>query len=219
MAYLSCEIVETQPTVDASVIWLHGLGASGHDFVPIVPELRIPQNRGIRFVFPHAPSIPITVNGGTVMPGWYDILALDTEREVDTQQLMVSAKAVIALVEREISRGIASERVVLAGFSQGGAVIYQAGLSYGRPLAGLMAMSTYFATHKTIEPVEANQSTPIYISHGTRDPMVPEAMGKHALAVLKSLGHDPLYKTYPMEHEIHPQQVRDISEWLLQTLT
>jgi len=173
---------------------------------------------GIRFVFPHAPSIPITINGGMVMPAWYDILAMSMEREIDTQQIMASADAVIALIEREISQGIHSDRIVLAGFSQGGAVCYQAALSYNKPLAGLMAMSTYFATHQTIVPSSANKSIPIHLFHGTQDPMVPEAMGKQALEVLKLLGHDPAYKNYPMEHAVHPQEIQDISVWLQQVL-
>ncbi|MEE8057396.1 MAG: carboxylesterase [Pseudomonadales bacterium] len=218
MSHLPCEIIETQSTVNASVIWLHGLGASGHDFVPIVPQLQLPEKMAIRFVFPQAPSIPITINNGMIMPGWYDILAMDMEREINPGQIMASADAITALVEREISTGIPSNRIVLAGFSQGGAVTYQAALSYNKPLAGLMTMSSYFATHKTIVPAEANQSIPIHLFHGTHDPMVPEAMGKHALEVLKLLGYDPTYKTYPMAHEVHPREIQDISEWLQQVL-
>ena len=218
MSYLPCEIIETKKDVDAAVIWLHGLGANGHDFVPIVPELQLPESMGIRFVFPHAPSIPITINGGMVMPAWHDILAMSMEREIDTEQIMVSSDAVIALVEREIAQGISSDRIVLAGFSQGGAVCYQAALSYKKPLAGLMAMSTYFATHKTIVPSVANKSLAIHLFHGTNDPMVPEEMGKHALEVLTLLGHEPAYKTYPMEHAVHPQEIQDISAWLQQVL-
>lgn len=217
--YLPCEIVETSDTIDASVIWLHGLGASGHDFVPIIPELKLPSQLGIRFLFPHAPSIPITINGGMVMPAWYDILAMDMEREIDAGQIMASAQAVIDLVEREITRGIKPDRIVLAGFSQGGAVVYQAALSYKQPLAGLMALSTYFATHKTLIATAANQHIPIHIFHGIHDPIVPEAMAKHALAALEELGHKPDYKTYPMEHEVHPQEISDISEWLQHLFT
>lgn len=216
--YLPCEIVETGDTIDAAVIWLHGLGASGHDFVPIIPELKLPSQLGIRFVFPHAPSIPVTINGGMVMPAWYDILAMEIEREIDTEQIMASSQAVIDLLEREIARGIKPERIVLAGFSQGGAVVYQAALSYQQTLAGLMVLSSYFATHKTLVSAAANQHIPIHIFHGSHDPMVPEAMAKHALAALEDLGHKPAYKTYPMAHEVHPQEISDISEWLQQVL-
>ncbi len=218
MTYLPCEIIETSDTVNAAVIWLHGLGASGHDFVPIIPELRLPESTGIRFVFPHAPSIPVTINGGMAMPAWYDILAMDLERTIDEAQILASAKAVIDLVEREIAAGIPSERIVLAGFSQGGAVAYQAALSYDKPLAGLMALSTYFATAKTLQPAAANQNIPIQLFHGTQDPVVPEAMAQQALAALKALNHNPGFKTYPMQHEVCLEEVQDISAWLQQVL-
>lgn len=216
--YLPCEIVDTQKNVDAAVIWLHGLGADGHDFVPIIPELNLPDSMAIRFIFPHAPSIPITINGGMVMPGWYDILALGLEREISTDQIMASAVAIVALIEREITRGIKSDRIVLAGFSQGGAVCYQAALSYNKPLAGLMAMSTYFATHKTMIPSIENQSIPIHLFHGMHDSMVPESMGKHALHALNTLAYNPIYKAYPMAHEICLEEIHDIAVWLQQIL-
>jgi phospholipase/carboxylesterase len=218
MSYLPCEVIETRPDVDAAVIWLHGLGASGDDFVPIVPELQLPPSLGIRFVFPHAPAIPVTINGGMVMPAWYDILAMSIEREIDTKQIMASSDAVVALIEREIARGIPSDRIVLAGFSQGGAVVYQTALSYDKPLAGLMAMSSYFATYKTIVPAAANKSLPIHVFHGSEDDMVPEAMGKQALEVLELLGHTAEYKSYPIGHAVHPQEIRDISVWLQKIL-
>ena len=129
MALLPYEKLETSSNITASIIWLHGLGANGHDFVPIVPELNLPQDLGIRFIFPHAPSIPVTINGGMTMPAWYDIYAMQLERTIDQDQIMASAAAVIALVEQEIEKGIPSERIILAGFSQGGAVGYQAALS------------------------------------------------------------------------------------------
>lgn len=218
MSYLDCEIVEPGTNATAAVIWLHGLGASGHDFVPIVPELQLPPELAIRFVFPHAPAIPITINGGYVMPAWYDILAMNIEREIDYRHIMASADAITALIEREIARGIASERIVLAGFSQGGAVAYQTALSYKKPLAGLMALSTYFATYKTIVPSAANKNLPIHVFHGTQDAMVPIVLAQQALDVLALLGHQPAYKTYAMEHEVSPEEIRDISAWLQQVL-
>lgn len=218
MNYLKCEILETATDVDAAVIWLHGLGASGHDFVPIVPELKLPTDMAIRFVFPHAPAIPITINGGMVMPAWYDILAMSMEREIDNEQILVSSAAIKALIEREIDRGISSERIVLAGFSQGGAVCYQTALTYDKPLAGLIAMSTYFATHKTLQPSEINRHLPIHLFHGSQDQMVPEAMGKYALAILEEMGYKPEYKTYPMEHAVHPREISDISTFLQKVL-
>lgn len=219
MNYLPCEIVETQDKVNAAVIWLHGLGASGHDFVPIVPHLKMPDHLGVRFVFPHAPVIPVTVNGGMEMPAWYDILAMDMEREIDTQQIMASSNAVVDLIEREIANGISSERIVLAGFSQGGAVVYQTALSFEKPLAGLMAMSTYFATHKTIKLSKENAEIPIQVFHGSNDPMVPLQMATHALESLKALGHQAAFKTYPMEHEICMEEIDDIAIFLKNALT
>ncbi|MFT6594029.1 MAG: phospholipase/carboxylesterase, partial [Zhongshania sp.] len=188
---LNCEIVEPKGAADAAVIWLHGLGASGHDFVPIVPHLGLPDGHGIRFVFPHAPEIPITINGGMVMPGWYDILAMSIEREIDLVQIESSAASVRELIQRELDAGISSERIVLAGFSQGGAVVYHAALSYPKPLAGLLAMSTYFATAKEVQLNEVNKALPIHIFHGSQDPMVQESMGHTANQILQSMGFKP----------------------------
>jgi len=220
MTLLSCETVETQATnIDACVIWLHGLGASGHDFVPVVPELQLPETMAVRFIFPHAPAIPVTINGGMVMPAWYDILTLaGAERRLDTAQLMASVDAVATLIADQRAKGIASERIVLAGFSQGGAVAYQLALSYPEPLAGLMTMSTYFPTSETLVPSSANASLAIHVFHGSRDPMVPESMGLDSVAALKALGYAPEYKSYAMEHELCLPQIQDISTWLQRVL-
>lgn len=218
MTDLSCIEIETGKPVDAAVIWLHGLGASGHDFEPIVPELKLPADMAVRFVFPHAPSIPITINGGMVMPAWYDILSMEFGRKIDEQQILQSVAAVNRLIDREIERGIDSRRVIVAGFSQGGAVALHVALTYPKPLAGLMGMSTYFPTHDTITRHPANKDLLIHLFHGIQDPMVPQALGKHALEVLKSWGYQPLYKTYPMEHAVCPDEIADISQWLQQRL-
>ncbi|WP_373079040.1 alpha/beta hydrolase [Zhongshania sp.] len=215
---LKCEVIEPKGAHDATVIWLHGLGASGHDFVPVVPYLGLPEKHGVRFVFPHAPEIPVTINGGMVMPAWYDILAMSIEREIDLVQIESSAAAVRELIQRELDAGIASERIVLAGFSQGGAVVYHAALSYPKPLAGLMAMSTYFATAKEVTLSDANKSLPIHIFHGTQDPMVQESMGHTANQILQSMGYKPKYLSYPMQHEVCNEEIVDIGnslkEWL-----
>ena len=226
MNYLPC--IEVEPDdyattgihlqADAAVIWLHGLGASGDDFEPIVPELHLPADMAIRFIFPHAPTIPVTINGGMLMPAWYDILALDIEREINKQQFQASVDAVIALIDREIERGVASERIILAGFSQGGAIAYEVALGYTRPLAGLMTMSTYFGSNKTIKPHPANKNIPIHIFHGLYDPMVPETMGKQAVTALEDLGYSPEYRTYPMEHQVCLEQINDIAAWLQKVL-
>ncbi|MCK5894496.1 MAG: dienelactone hydrolase family protein [Endozoicomonadaceae bacterium] len=218
MQYLHCETVETTHNPTASVIWLHGLGASGHDFVPIIPELNLPATLGVRFIFPHAPQIPVTINNGMKMPAWYDILEMSIERKIDPTQIMQSAAAVIALVEREVERGIDSKRIILTGFSQGGAVCYEAALSYGKPLAALITMSTYFATSKTVKINDANTKLPIHIFHGTQDKMVIEAMGQHAKAALEEKNFKPSYKTYPMQHEVCLAEIRDISAFIQSSL-
>lgn len=219
MDYLPALIIEPSQAATASVIWLHGLGADGHDFEPIVPELKLPAQAAIRFIFPHAPAIPVTINGGYVMPAWYDILAMDIDRKVDVKQLEASAQAVAKLIDRELEKGIPSERIVLAGFSQGGAVAYQTALSYPKPLGGLLALSTYFATADTIQFNSANQKLPIAIFHGSQDPVVPESLGKKAQQRLQALGYTPEYFSYAMEHSVSAAEVKDlavfIQQWLL----
>ena len=155
MSYLPCVEIEPQQPAVASVIWLHGLGASGHDFEPVVPELGLPADLPTRFVFPHAPQIPVTINGGMVMPAWYDIVGLGGEGPTDVDGIRRSADQIDALIEREIERGVPSERIVIAGFSQGGAVAYEVALRHPKKLAGLMALSTYFATQDSVALSEA----------------------------------------------------------------
>ena len=210
MEFLPAIEQETRSNPDAAVIWLHGLGADGYDFAPIVPELNLPEELAIRFIFPHAPSIPVTVNGGFVMPAWFDILEMDIDRKVDREQLLVSAAAVGRLVDRECARGIDSRRIVLAGFSQGGAVAYQLGLSHSLPLGGLIALSTYFATSDSITLSEANRDLPIEIHHGLYDPVVPQTLGIRAAEFLKARGYGVAFRTYPMDHSVCPQQIGHI---------
>jgi phospholipase/carboxylesterase len=218
MSLLSCIQKEPETPADAAVIWLHGLGADGSDFVPIIPELRLPASMAVRFVFPNAPSIPITINGGYVMPAWYDITALDVERKVDVEQLVASAERVRRLIDRETERGIPSERIVLAGFSQGGAVAYQTALTHMYPLAGLLCLSTYFATADTITPNIANRKIPIRICHGTHDPMVAVQLGRTACQRLTDMGYAVDYSEYPMEHAVCPDEIADIGRWLQDVL-
>lgn len=206
--------IESGDNITASVIWLHGLGASGHDFEPLVPELKLPDDLGIRFIFPHAPEMPVTINGGYVMPAWYDILEASIDRKVDAEQLRASATEVKEFIQRELDRGIASERIIIAGFSQGGAVGYEAALSFDQPLGGLMAMSTYFATADSIEPADANKTLPIHIYHGSHDPVVPESLGQQAFHTLKRMGYQPEFNSYPMEHTLCWEQVQDIAQQL-----
>ena len=206
--------IETGPKPSASVIWLHGLGANGHDFEPIIPELKIPSNMGLRFVFPHAPKRVITINGGLLMPAWYDILTHDIDRKVDTKQLMASAGDISVLIEREIERGIPSNRIIIAGFSQGGAVGYELALNYPKPLAGLIALSTYFATKDTVKYHSANKKLPIFIGHGHFDAIVPENLGSQAHQLLTEKGYQTDYHTYPMDHSVCMQEIADISRWI-----
>jgi phospholipase/carboxylesterase len=205
---------ETHPHPDSTVIWLHGLGADGNDFAPIVPELRLPAEAAIRFIFPHAPARPVTVNGGYVMPAWYDIMEMEIDRKADIAGLMASAQAINAFIGRELDRGIASRRIVIAGFSQGGAVAYQVALSHDKPLGGLLAMSTYLATADTLAYQAANKEIPIRIQHGEDDPVVPEHLGRQAATRLIEKGYRVTYQKYPMEHSVCPAQIGDISQWL-----
>jgi len=200
--------------VNAAVIWLHGLGANGHDFVPIVPQLNLPADYAVRFVFPHAPSIPVTINGGLVMPAWYDILQLDNLRNLDEAGLRGSAATVHALIRRELDRGVDSRRIVLAGFSQGGAVCFEAGLSCASPLGGIIALSTYFPTATSVVMQPAQQRLPILVCHGLMDSMVPEALGRASVESLQALGLAPEYQTYPMVHEVCIPEINHIGRWL-----
>ncbi|MEC6882688.1 carboxylesterase [Photobacterium piscicola] len=214
ITYLPC--VEVEPTVEAtaSVIWLHGLGSNGHDFEALLPELQLPTDMPIRFIFPHAASIPVTINGGAVMPAWYDIISLDVARKLNIGQLIDSAQGVMNLIDREINRGIASERIILAGFSQGGAVVYHAALSYSKPLAGLLALSTYFPTANIIQYSESNRQLPIEIMHGRYDPVVVPKLGEMARDDLIAAGYQPQWRIYSMEHQVCMPQIKDIAQWI-----
>lgn len=222
--------IEINPTTSAtsSIIWLHGLGADGNDFAPIVPELALPADAGLRFIFPHAPSMPVTVNGGYVMPAWYDILEVQIERKVDVKQLLASAAEIEKFIDREIERGIAQEKIIMAGFSQGGAVAYQIALAGKYRLGGLMCLSTYLATADLIEKAIQQQTDgndqhphaelPVFLGHGRMDPVVPEILGQQAKQKLSSYGFNPNYKTYPIEHSVCIEEIRDIGSWLKATL-
>ncbi|PRY66588.1 phospholipase/carboxylesterase [Vreelandella songnenensis] len=213
-------IIEPQngQPADACVFIIHGLGADGHDFEPLIPALNLPSEANVRFIMPHAPKLAVTVNGGMVMPAWYDILAMDLGRRVDEVQLKHSAERIQALIQEQIDQGIDSRRIIVAGFSQGGAVAYQAALSFPQPLGGLLAMSTYFATADSIDASEANRTLPIEIHHGNFDPIVAETLGRAAFDRLKAQGYNANYRQYPMAHALCPQQVGDIGQWLTKLL-
>jgi phospholipase/carboxylesterase len=199
-----------------AVIWLHGLGADGHDFEPVVPALKLSPEVGVRFVFPHAPLRPVTVNGGMVMRAWYDIESLDIASMVDAEGVEASAQTVRALIARETERGIASDRVILAGFSQGGAIALQTALLYPEPLAGVIALSTYLPLPAALTESgrSANRAIPIFMGHGTYDPVVPLALGDASHQQLQALGYQVEWRTYPMEHSVNMDEIHDIGVWL-----
>lgn len=213
--YLSCVEIEPEQKADASIIWLHGLGADGHDFEGIVPQLQLPKELALRYIFPHAPSIPITINNGYVMPAWFDIIEPgEVKAKINIQQLLMSVSAVHKLIDRELERGVESDRILLAGFSQGGAVNYQAALTYDKPLAGLLGLSTFFPTAEAIEPHPANHGLPVQVYHGTEDPVLNIAMAEYSISQLERLGFHPKYKTYPMQHTVIAEEIGDISNWI-----
>lgn len=214
MADLNAFVIDVREQPTACIIWLHGLGSNGHDFEPIIPELNLPSHLSVRFIFPHAPKRVITINGGLRMPAWYDIFAHDIDQKVDTKQLEASANDIAKFVDREIENGISSERIIIAGFSQGGAVAYQLALSYPKKLGGLIALSTYFATKKTIEYHPANKTLPFFIGHGSDDSIVPEMLGQQAYTILKEKKYKVDYHSYPMEHSVCMEEVKDISRWI-----
>jgi len=212
--------IETGREPQGSVIWLHGLGADGHDFEPIVPQLVNRGDRALRFVFPHAPVRPVTLNGGFAMRAWYDIVSLERRGPEDERGVRQSQQAVEALIRRENERGIASERIVLAGFSQGGAVALFAGTRYPSRLAGIMGLSCYMlgATRFASERVAANQHTPIFLAHGTQDPVVVPLLGEETRRALEQAGYGVEWHTYAMAHAVCPQEVADIAAWLRRVL-
>lgn len=218
MTYLPSVEVEPNVPATASVIWLHGLGSNGHDFEALLPHLQLKKTSPIRFIFPHSPSYPVTINGGAVMPAWYDIISLDIARKINEAHLLDSAQRVVDLIEREISRGIPSERIILAGFSQGGAVVYHAALSYSKPLAGVLALSTYFPTSEIIKYSDVNKPMPIEIMHGSLDPVVVPKLGEMARDELIQAGFNPHWRTYSMEHQVCLPQINDMAAWIKQTL-
>ena len=197
-----------------SVIWLHGLGADGHDFEPIVNELTLTHN--IRFIFPHAPNIPVSINNGMVMPAWYDIRLPQIDKGQDTEGIKKSQQSILALIEREIERGIKSENIILAGFSQGGAIALHTALRYEKPIAGIMALSTYLPLADIVEKEinEQNKNTPILIAHGTLDPVVPYQLAIDTQSTLTQLGFSTELKKYEMEHSVCADEIDDISNWI-----
>ncbi len=211
--------IETGASPSATVIWMHGLGADGHDFEPIVPELGLPAALKVRFIFPHAPVRPVSLNGGMAMRAWYDILELGGVRE-DGEGLRQSQAEIEALIANEAARGIAAGRIVLAGFSQGGAIAFQAGLRHPQRLAGIMALSTYLPLAGTVEAERhsVNRDLPIFMAHGSMDPMISIGRAQQSRKMLEALGYPVEWHEYPMPHSVCPPEIADISAWLVKIL-
>jgi phospholipase/carboxylesterase len=208
--------IETAPNPTIAVVWLHGLGADGNDFVPLVRELDLTGLPGIRFVFPHANTMPVTINGGYVMRSWYDIVATDLTRREDEGGLRASQLQVEALIAREKARGIPASRIILAGFSQGCAMTLQTGLRHPEKLAGMLCLSGYLPLSSVAgaERSEASLATPIFMAHGVQDPVVPFARAEESRKVVEALGYQVEWHAYPMQHTLCLEEVQDISAWI-----
>ncbi len=206
--------VATGENPQGSVIWLHGLGADGHDFEPIVPELRLPGDLSLRFIFPHAPVQPVTINGGMAMRSWFDIVSFDAEGRADRAGVLKSSAVLEGLISREIDRGISPEKIVLAGFSQGGAVAIHTALLTSHKIAGLMALSTYMALPDDVASAVCRKDLPIFMAHGSFDPVLRLEWGRASADRLIAAGYAVDWHEYPMAHAVCPQEIADISHWL-----
>ncbi len=215
--------METADRPSAAVIWMHGLGADGNDFAPIVRELDLGAAPAIRFVFPHAPMQPVTINNGYVMRAWYDVTFGDLEghsKRADEKGVRASQAAIECLIDREVARGVPEAHIVLAGFSQGGAIAPQTGLRHANALAGIMSLSSYLPLAESLaaEASPANVKTPIFMAHGTQDPVVPHGMGAHSRIMLDELGYRVEWHEYPMPHSVCLEEIADIGIWLTRVL-
>ena len=218
---LDCVELETGDNPIGAVVWLHGLGASGNDFPPVVPYLGIPADKPLRFVFPHAPTIPVSINMNMVMPAWYDIRDMDLEHRADEEGVRQSEAAIRKLIAREVERGIPTEKIILAGFSQGGAVATHTALRFQEKLAGLIALSTYLVCGDSLdaEAQDINKTLPVFQGHGSQDPMVPFKNGQALCATLEDLGHAVEFHDYPMQHEVVMEEIEAIGEFIRRCIT
>jgi phospholipase/carboxylesterase len=217
---LECITVETAPNPGAAVIWLHGLGADGHDFVPIVDQMDLASLGGVRFVFPHAPKIPVTINGGMVMRAWYDITAMNIVGREDAPGMHRSQAQILELIDQQKAAGIPARRIVLAGFSQGCAMTLLTGLRYPERLAGLLCLSGYLplATQTAAQRNPANNDVPIFLAHGTYDPVVPIAAALMARTTMAALGYTLQWHDYPMQHAVCAEEIDDVARWFGEVL-
>lgn len=217
---LSPVVLDAPGKHTATVIWMHGLGADGNDFVPVVPMLGLPADHGIKFIFPNAPQRPVTINGGMVMPAWYDILGLDFGSRQDEEGIRRSQTEIEKLIAAAKAEGIPADRIVLAGFSQGGVIALQTSLRHEEKLAGALALSTYLALHEKLEDEAnaANQNTPIFMAHGNYDPVIPFRYAEQSRDRLKQAGYEVEWHSYPMEHQVALEEINDIGNWLKKQL-
>lgn len=213
---LSAIEIETGTHIQNSVIWLHGLGADGSDFVSIVPALQLPHSMGVRFIFPHAPLMPITINEGLTMRAWYDIYGLTIDAKIDKEGMEKSISLIHKLVEKEIQKGIPTERIILAGFSQGAVIALMMGLNYPKRLGGIIALSGYLPDIPKPAPID--NAIRIFLAHGTDDLVVPYALGKMAYATLNAAHYPVTWKSYPMSHSVCAEEIIAIGEWLQSSL-
>ena len=213
---MTIEVQHGNAQATHAIIWLHGLGASSNDFPPVVPHLGLKPTPSIRFIFPQAPSRPITINNGYVMPGWYDIKGISIEEKHDREGIEESRATIDALIEEQMDLGVKSENIILAGFSQGGAIAYYTALRSKHKLGGILALSTYllYAEQTESERDPANNNIPIFTTHGTLDTVVPLQLGRQSAEKLEALGYPVRWKTYPMEHEINLEQIKAIGNWI-----
>jgi len=219
---LESQIVQPEHTKpQASVIWLHGLGASADDFVPAVPELKLPDQAGVRFVFPNAPIKPVTINAGFEMPAWFDLYGLTEEAPVDREGLREGHILINQLIEQEQAQGVHPENIVLGGFSQGGALALYSGLRYHTPLAGLFGLSSFLIAGEdlAIEANEANAGLPVFMAHGDFDSVVPMEYGQRSFQYLQEQGYDVQWHDFALEHEINAEELRALGKWLRQVLS
>lgn len=215
---LKLDSVEIEPKGPAkrSVIWLHGLGADGNDFVPIVPQLKLPDSLGVRFIFPHAPIMPVTLNSGFEMRAWFDIISLSMDAKIDLEGIARSIEAVRMLIANEMALGILEEDIVLAGFSQGAVLALLTGLCHKERLAGIIALSGFLILTDDLlkRTTDANRQIPIFMGHGLTDPLIPYLMGQATYHHLQQVGYPVSWHTYPMAHSVCAEEINDISQWL-----
>lgn len=213
--------IETAPQPRFAILWVHGLGADGHDFVPMVRELGLPPEPGVRFIFPHAPLRPVTINGGLVMRAWYDVLTLGFTQREDAQGVRASQRAIEALIAREVGRGIDPGHIVLGGFSQGGAMALHTGLRHPERLGGIVALSTYLPLAESLpaEASPANAHVPIFMAHGSDDPLIPLSLATASRDRLIAMDYPVQWRVYPMQHSVCMEEIADIGAWLRQRIS